>query len=476
LALAIPAVVRGDDARMTVTGRVLDPQGKPMPNAAVMVIVRSKLSDRPAFAIPIGTLAARDRRCDDSGRYRIELPRTSSARDAAVAVMALAPGYGVGWAELDPDAESPVADVALRPEQVIRGRLFDVQGRPAKGVAIYVDSIDRAGRSEISTPIDRPDMFERPFRDRVAWPGPAISDDEGRFALRGLGRGLTCGLVGDDPRFAFAGLTIQTDETVEERGPGFGAPPIKIEPGPDPKPIAIAVQPARSVVGRVTDAETGRPISHALIRLGLAHFAADAEGHFRAPVPLGERVNVVAQAPDGAPYLLASRLIDWPKGAIEQTVDLALNRGAVVHGRITEEGTGRPVAGAVVRVAPYPRAAAGGSRELGTAAATGPDGTYRVSTTPGPGYVVVQGPDDDYILREFGAEGGYFQARPGWRRFHASAYRFVDLKPEVPDQEVDLTVRRGAAVHVRAVDPDGRPIPDAWVYSRVVLTGIATGG
>ncbi len=34
-------------ARMTVTGRVLDPSGKPVPDAAVMVIVRSKYAKQP---------------------------------------------------------------------------------------------------------------------------------------------------------------------------------------------------------------------------------------------------------------------------------------------------------------------------------------------------------------------------------------------------------------------------------------------
>ncbi len=40
---------RGADRgeRMTLTGRVLDPLGKPVPHAAVMVIVRSKYSNRP---------------------------------------------------------------------------------------------------------------------------------------------------------------------------------------------------------------------------------------------------------------------------------------------------------------------------------------------------------------------------------------------------------------------------------------------
>ena len=63
----------------------------------------------------------------------------------------------------------------------------------------------------------------------------------------------------------------------------------------------------------------------------------------------------------------------------------------VVRGKVTEEGTGRPVAGAVVRFAPYrsPRRPPGMSS---IAAATGPDGTYRVAAPPGPGYLVVAGP------------------------------------------------------------------------------------
>ena len=55
--------------------------------------------------------------------------------------VALAPGYGAGWVELDPDADQPAADITLRPEQVIQGRLFDVQGRPARGVTVSVASM-----------------------------------------------------------------------------------------------------------------------------------------------------------------------------------------------------------------------------------------------------------------------------------------------------------------------------------------------
>ncbi len=147
LALAAAADdVRGADdrlARMTITGRVLDPSGKPVPDAAVMVIVQSKQSDRPMFNRAVRPMTAHQGRCDGSGRFRIELPRTSSARDDAITVTALAPGFALGWAGLDLDADAPTAELALSPEQVIRGRLFDVQGQPARGVAIAVQVVSR---------------------------------------------------------------------------------------------------------------------------------------------------------------------------------------------------------------------------------------------------------------------------------------------------------------------------------------------
>ena len=61
------------------------------------------------------------------------------------------------------------------------------------------------------------------------------------------------------------------------------------------------------------------------------------------------------------------------------------------------------------------------------------------------------------------------RARPGRERLYAHAYRAVDLKPGGPDQEVDLALRRGAAIRGRVVDPDGQPVRDAWVFSRLVL-------
>ena len=218
---------------MTVTGRVLDPAGKPVPGAAVMVIVPSKYARRPLLErTAFGALTAHEGRCDGSGQFRIELPRTTSARHYGLVIAALAPGFGTGWTNLDPDADPPKADVALRPELIVRGRMFDVKGEPAPGVALRIDMLIPVVAGTLSAPLYRPDSEELRRRDFPAWPGPAVSDSQGRFTLRGLSRDLICPLLVEDPRFALPYTRLQTAESLDPRGQMLVMPSIKVDPDP----------------------------------------------------------------------------------------------------------------------------------------------------------------------------------------------------------------------------------------------------
>src|SRR6202034_4288796 len=78
--------------RMFVVGRVLDPAGKPVPNATNLVYARNKaLGNSPSLSrilpIPIG-----DARANGSGQFHLDAPRISSSRYDTFGAVAIAPG------------------------------------------------------------------------------------------------------------------------------------------------------------------------------------------------------------------------------------------------------------------------------------------------------------------------------------------------------------------------------------------------
>jgi RNA polymerase sigma factor (sigma-70 family) len=456
---AIPKPAPG---RMFVVGRVLDPHGKPLPNATIMAYARSKaLGQSPSmsrmYAVPIG-----DDRADGSGRFHLDAPRIGSSEYDTFGAVALASGYGAAWVELDPDAERPAADIILRPERVIQGRLFDLQGRPVRGVAPSVRAIARVVQPNgVRAGLERVEgVFFWPSRteDLPAWPQAAPSDDQGRFALRGVGQGLRAYLVIDDPHFASQQFTIDTDGT------------------PDAQPLNRVLEPAKIIKGRITYADSGKPVPRALLMVnpfrqngvggGYTEFETDDDGWFRMTPPSSGGYNIPVYPPAGQPYLTAHKRLDWPKGAIEQSFDLALPRGVLIHGKVIEEGSGKPVPRATIRYMSYadqqdtPRS---GSTVLDTAA----DGSFQIGAVPNPGYLSVMGPSDDYVLQDVGDRGigAGFRGRPNYS--HANI--FLDLKPGGGDTHVDVVLRRGATVTGRIIGPDGQPVRETWMIGRTIL-------
>jgi hypothetical protein len=293
--------------------------------------------------------------------------------------------------------------------------------------------------------------------ERPGWPGPAITDDDGRFALRGIGRVVRVVLGVDDPRFARSVTRVDTDDS------------------PGPKSLTIAMQPARILDGLVTDAETGAPIPHARLVVlshrdigGLVNeFEADDRGRFRANPLSADRYSISVFPPPGGPYLNAGTMIfDWPARASEHRVDLVLHSGVIIRGKVVEEVSGRPIAGAQVSFAG--RRIPGEDGALDGRAVSGPDGTFRIVVRPAPGALVVLGPSDDYVYRTIDGQM-LREGQPGGRRFYAHANVPCDPKPDVDGPEVMVPLRRGGTVRGQVVGPDDRPIPSAVMISRALL-------
>ncbi len=468
-----PALAKPDETnakpapgRMFVVGRVLDPQGKPVPGATVAA------SAVPKFAESAGGLERRaltelgHTGADAAGRFRLDSLRTSSSRNDGFVAIALAPGYGVGWAKSDVDADQPAADITLNPEQVIEGRLFDLNGRPAQGVAVSVSSIERQVGNDSGRPIVGR-LFEGPVyewtrvNDMPAWPKPATTDAEGRFTIHGVGRRLKAALSVIDPRFALQNIDVETDDA------------------PGPKLVNQALEPANVFIGKVTDAETGKPVPHARVRFfartdaierrlfGITRFQADGEGRFRANPSPGERYEIYATPPDGKLYVETHKTLDWPKGAREQPLDLTLDRGAAIRGTVVEDGTGRPVAGAPVTYLTHSRADVnrpGWHSETLTAS----DGSFELAVVPRAGHLAIQAPSDDYILREIGILELAW-GTPGGQRVYSGAFLACDPKLNGPGLDVHLALRRGTTVNGRVVGPDDQRVDDVWIIGRAAL-------
>ena len=217
---------------------------------------------------------------------------------------ALAPGYGVGWAELDPDDDRPSAEIRLLPEQVIEGRLFDVQGRPVPGAVVSVSAIWRALPPSVPAVEPSRTSSEGPYRwwgrvhDLPGWPKPATTDADGRFTLHGIGRGLHARLSVLDPRFAPQTIEVDTDAPAGVEDPEGGAPA-----GPDrhrPRDLCRHRPARRSCQGPLGRSSTRRSPAG---RIRYLTAETDADGRFRVSVMPGDRPHVWAAAPEGNPYL-----------------------------------------------------------------------------------------------------------------------------------------------------------------------------
>ena len=378
----------------------------------------------------------------------------------------MAPGYGVGWVELDPDDDQPTADISLRPEQVIQGRLFDVQGRPVPDVRVSVMSISSdAARaraelhnSSVYSRVNGVSYGDTDANDFPAWPRPITTDSEGRFTLRGVGQNLNARLIVHHLQMAHERIDVKTDDASGT------------------KTVTAALVPARILNVHVTYADTGQPVPHAPLRVRASRGSfslvdkseTDGEGKARINSYPADRSYVVhAYPPEGQPYLVANGSILWPKGALEQTINISLPRGVPIHGRVTEEGSGNPVPGALVDFE-IRRDPNGRNHNRTMHVYTQSDGSFHLGAEPEPGHLVVRDPDDDYVLQAIDS-GIVLRGRPGGSRMYSHAHAALDLKPGMGSQEVNPVLRRSATVEGGVVGPDGQPVRNAWIFSRLIL-------
>jgi hypothetical protein len=432
-----------------LAGQVLAADGKAVAGARVAAVVHLRSADATGeYEQVLGHTTA-----DRQGRYHLSVRRIPPAQIYFLHVVASAAGHGLGWKKVPLVAVPPEMHIRLWPEQLVRGRLVNVQGQPAAGVQVTLCYARNPASKELDGfGLDKPQAL-------TPWPKPVTTDARGRFVLRGLGRGQEFGLWIRDQR--------------------FGRQDLRELLVRDDKEILRVLEPPQVVAGQLTYADSGKPVVGARVAVrafvrrpnqstwetGTATATTDGQGRYRLLSYPGNHVLVTAYPIAGTPYLEVGQEHGWPKEAVKQQVDLALPRGVVVWGKVTEAGSNKPVAGVRVDML--------GRDTYGVSAA---DGNYRLVVPPGQGnllfrhsgsyiqrmifrnYVTGTITAEPVVYPKINGQSAIHILYPDGQRLRVVGWHPYNLKPTDRPVTVNMTLRRGATIQGRLVGPDGKPV------------------
>jgi RNA polymerase sigma factor (sigma-70 family) len=490
---ATPTPRNTPDDPVQVSGRVLDPAGRPFVGARLYVGYSAR---GPAAAHvqqePVYRLRARSA---TDGRFQFSFARSElDARrldDARPAVIGVADGYGPEWAALDEHAELAELNLTLIEDRPLEGRILNEKRVPVSGARILVRQILADTQSGMTRYLQGTGDTWLPRIWQGAVPGrPAAiaTDAEGRFRLEGLGRDRLVSLMLEGPGIAHRWLTAVTR-------PAGAAPFFAGIQGAHFEYVATA---GRTLRGLVRDKANGIPVAGVRISAGRTWESAltDAQGRFELPgcpvTPDGYLVR--AEPPGGQPYFAATVRVPANHDNAREMVRLDLLSGIRLRGRVLDESTWRPPAQARVEYYPLFRSAAAAqlTNEASmpvSSAVVQPDGSYGLAVLPGPGVVLVTAsPRDAYLasLVDERALAALFQDgrdHGGGRRLYTAAggkpgFLCVDhysglalLNPNVETKAlvVDLTVRPARTLAGRILGPQEEPLSGVTVLGLAVI-------
>jgi protocatechuate 3,4-dioxygenase beta subunit len=471
----------------TYSGRVLDPAGKPLAGAKVYIC-----------GLTAGVIEFKERtKSGEDGRFRFTVKkeefqvRGNERPGSRVLIGATAPGCGGAVAFGSKPEQREDLALWLPAEQIVKGRILDLQGRPVAGVKVgaYIrgarwakdgrpipfDSEGRDGGAQANVLPDDPDL------------GAAVSDKDGRFTLRGLGKDWIYDLWFNGPTIEHRKAVLVTRPQEPKQVPGTG---IHTQERGDPKLTQYGCEfthvaaPSKPIIGVVRDKETGKPVAGAQVGKEWTRddepwgwTTTDKDGRYKLEGLPWAVHELTVDPPANTPYLrtTARAAADRP-GTEPVTCDIELQRRRLVSGRVTDRGSGKPVAGWVeyrpladnpnLKAAPFLAEPTWPPR--GVLASLDKDGRFAIPTLPGRGVLVLraEGSFRPAAVAEADRKAGanVLDAKdpelldtrplPLWPAlFHA--YRVIDV-PAGEDPTCDLTVDPGRSLPLTALAPDGK--------------------
>jgi RNA polymerase sigma factor (sigma-70 family) len=478
-----PAEEKGQGKTVLFRGRVVDPDGKPVAGAEILLGFKRM---GPFEEGDTHRVAA----SGPDGRFEVAilreiLDRSERPLNDPLVLSALVPGLGPNWVELASKIAGNELQIRLRPDDVpIEGHIIGLEGRPVAGVDVDVlhiwqyppDFLKRALETggEVTHWLwneRRNGLFLHESNPRLH----ARTARDGRFRLTGVGRDRIVSLIftGDPIEQSYAMIFTTSD-------PAYKPLILPVEPldnqrdkllGPR---FDLAVAPGRVIRGVIRDAETGRPVPGARVlswKTGPPSRLSDVQGRFRLagqPNIPEHRLEIDVK---GQTYIKVVKVIVNPPGLEPIVVDINLRRGLTLEGKVMNQANGRAVKAVVLyfpfrdnpHLKDYPDAPFYDFALFNeTEFRTDEDGHFRLAVLPGGGIVTVKTPDQTYLTaRSLAPEvAGNVLCMTDF----ADKMRFYQaLVPiDLPDGRTpvfaDIKLVPGRPQRLHVVGPDGRPI------------------
>lgn len=429
-----------------LAGVVRGPDGRPSPGARVTVLAKEYARGEGGGTDRVLATAV----ADAAGHYRLTVPPFAAPVAEVRKVKVLTADRGGAMlaateVNLPPGTTRVAQDFAVAAGRTIRGRVLDPFGLPVPGAKV---AVARIGAASIDAVVGAPESVP------PGWPAGAVTDAAGAFEVGGLDPAAEVKLTVDPRDHSFAAVVVPADKT---------------------DPVVIPVGPARRIVGRVTAAATGDPVTHARLivtsparsdgTVGGRRVRADAHGRYAVTLPDGDRFEVQAHAPDGVPLLPVSEPVTFAPRERSATVDLALIAGVALRGEV-RDADGAPVAGAIVQHVSRAGAAVPGVVSGGAGFATAaPDGRFAAVVPSGHGTLLVFGPSLEF-RPETSDLGELRTGTPDGTPVYAHAVVPLTIDVGAGTPAVRVTLTRGVGIDLRVLAPDGTPLADGAVICR----------
>ncbi|MGP0066676.1 MAG: sigma-70 family RNA polymerase sigma factor [Isosphaeraceae bacterium] len=487
--------------KVPIRGRVIAPDGKPVPDASIYL-------GQSQYSWNINPMA----RTDAEGRFRFELDPEKERRDRAEIIprrdwtlekaelTAVAPGYGAAWSG---PFRAGVDDVELRlvPDDVpLLGRVLDMQGRPIPGVIVRVGAIYDPPAGDLDALLEAGTIREGRFSGgfyTASWATtepPAIeTGPDGRFRIVGAGRDRLVLLEIDGTGIEQGRLWAMTRpappsaRSLSVPSDANGQPRLSPLHGATFDHVA---GPSKPIEGVVRLKGTDRPLAGVHVSAiaeatgAYARAITDKQGHFRLNgLPKVASYRIQANPKPGQPYLARSIEVTDTDGLKPIPVTFELRKGVAVRGRLIDKATGKGVGGEHVYYMKLPSNANEGDGDISSgfgpkgfqmtiSSGFGPKG-FQMTVPPGPAifYADAAGEDLPYTRARLSqadrATGISDFGDGGARQIILSpchTYRIVDVPADAETFTLDMDLTRGATRKGRLIGPDGMPLAGVIAY------------